>query len=79
MEIKVSLRAKNQLTLPEPVVRRLGIEPGDNLIVEIRESQPGEVLIRPLRRSYAGIAAGVYGTPEEAEAYVQGERDAWER
>ncbi len=77
MEVKVTLRAKNQLTLPEPVVKRLGIGPGDDLVVQLDERQ-GIVRLRPLRRSYAGIAAGLYGTAEEARAYVEGERASWE-
>ncbi len=78
MEVKVSLRPKNQLTLPEPIARQLGVRPGDDLIVEVSEDQPEVAQIRPLRRSYAGVAAGIYGTPEEVRAYVQGERDAWD-
>ena len=78
MEIKVSLRAKNQLTLPEPVARQLGVEPGDDLIVQVSDDQPEVAQIRPVRRSYAGAAAGLYGTPEEVCAYIRGERDAWD-
>ena len=77
MEIKVTLRAKNQLTLPEPIVRKLGVEQGDELIIQVHEDQPETVQLRPLRRSYAGAAAGAYGTPDEVRAYVQGERAAW--
>ena len=77
MEIKVTLRAKNQLTLPEPIVRQLGIEQGDELIVHLQEDQPETVQIRPLRRSYAAAAAGAFGTPDEVRAYVAGERAAW--
>ncbi|TAK29378.1 MAG: AbrB/MazE/SpoVT family DNA-binding domain-containing protein [Chloroflexota bacterium] len=77
MEIKVTLRAKNQLTLPEPILRQLGIEPGDELIVCVQEDQPEMAQLRPLRRSYAGVAAGVYGTPDEVRDYVDGEHAAW--
>ncbi len=77
MEVRVTLRAKNQLTLPEPIVRRLGIGPGDDLVVQLDEQQ-GIAQLRPLRRSYAGVARGVYGTAEEARAFVEGERTAWE-
>lgn len=77
VEIKVTLRAKNQLTLPDPIARQLGVQQGDELIIHTQEDQPDIVQIRALRRSYAGSAAGVYGTPEEVRAYVEGERAAW--
>ena len=77
-EVKVCLRAKNQLTLPEPIARRLGVEPGDQLILSVDENEPRIVHVRPVLRSYAGIAAGVYGTPEEVAEYIRGERASWD-
>ena len=78
IEVKVSLRPKNQMTLPETVVKRLGLRPGDSLIVRLDEGAPDTVCIRRLPESFAGIAAGVYGSADEVTAYVQGERDAWD-
>jgi len=77
LEITVYLRTKNQLTLPEPIAKRLGVGPGDQLIIHIDETEPDIVHLRPLLRSYAGIAAGSYGTPEEVAEYLQRERAAW--
>lgn len=77
LEVKIAVRTKNQVTLPEPIAKQLGVGPGDQLIMSIDENHPGEVRVRPLRRSYAGIAAGIYGTPEEAADYVRRERAAW--
>jgi antitoxin ChpS len=76
-EIEVNLRNKNQLTLPEAVVRRLGIQPGDRLIVEIDDEHPDEVKLRPLRRSYAGVLAGLFGSADEVRAYIRDERASW--
>jgi bifunctional DNA-binding transcriptional regulator/antitoxin component of YhaV-PrlF toxin-antitoxin module len=77
IEIKVCLRTKNQLTLPEPIAKRLGVGPGDRLIFHFDENETDVVHLRPLLRSYAGIAAGGYGTPEEVAEYLQHERAAW--
>ena len=76
---EVTLRKKNQLTLPESIVHELGLQPGDRIVVEIDEARPGRVELRPIRRSYAGILTGVYGTDEEALEYVRGERASWEQ
>jgi AbrB family looped-hinge helix DNA binding protein len=66
IEVEVKLRRKNQLTLPEEIAERLGVGPGDRLVVSLDEDQPTIAVLRPLLRSYAGILKGVYGTPDEA-------------
>jgi AbrB family looped-hinge helix DNA binding protein len=78
VEVKVSLRTKNQMTLPESVVKRLGLKPGDHLIVSLDEDAAEVISLRRLPRSFAGVAAGAYGSAEEVAAYVDGERDAWD-
>lgn len=77
VEVEVQLRRKNQLTLPEAIAERLHVRPGDRLIMEIDEKSPGELRVRPLLKSYAGILKGVYGTPEEAAEYLRQERASW--
>jgi bifunctional DNA-binding transcriptional regulator/antitoxin component of YhaV-PrlF toxin-antitoxin module len=79
VEHEVRLGQNSELTLPEEIVRLLRLEPGDRLVVEVDEAQPGRMQIRPLRRSYKGILAGVYGTDEEALEYVRGERASWDQ
>ena len=74
----ITLGQENQLTLPEEVVRELGLQPGDRLVLEVDEANPCRVELRPIRRSYAGILDGVYGTDDEALAYVRAERASWE-
>jgi AbrB family looped-hinge helix DNA binding protein len=77
LQVEVTLRRKNQLTLPEAVARRLGVGPGDRLVIELEGGEADRALVRAVRRSYAGALAGVYGTPEEAAAYLQEERASW--
>lgn len=78
VEAEAKLRPKNQVTFPDAIAKRLGVEPGDQLIFRIDDDDPREVHIRPVRRSYAGILEGVYGkTPEEVEEYIRGERASW--
>lgn len=74
---EVGVRSKNQITVPDAALRRLGASVGDRLLIEADENEPGVLHIRAVRRSYAGALPGVYGTPEEARAYVRDERDAW--
>jgi len=77
IEVRAVVRAKNQLTLPDPIAKRLGIEPGDAVIVCFDDDEPGIVHVRSLRRSYAGVAKGIYGPAEDAAEYVKAERAAW--
>lgn len=78
IETETRLREKNQLTLPEAIARRLGAQPGDRFVWIMEEGEPDTIYLRRLRRSYAGIAAGVYGTPEEIKEYLEQERQAWD-
>lgn len=71
-ELEATLRKKNQLTLPSEAVEHLGVSEGDTLVIAIRE---GEAIIRPVKRSYAGLLAGVYG---DAERFVERERSNWD-
>ena len=79
LEVTVTVRRKNQVTVPEALAERLGLHPGDRLVLRLEEGPDGEqgFRARPLPRSYAGALRGVYGTPEEAAAYLAGERAAW--
>lgn len=79
MKIEVKLGNENQLTLPDEVVSRLKLTPGDPLLVEIDETDPFRVQIRPDLRSYAGILNGMWGTDEEALEYVRNERASWDQ
>lgn len=75
-EWEVRLRGRNQITVPEEVVRVLGVSEGDRLI--LRVGQDGQsVVVRPIRRSYAGALRGLW--PEGSAEFLRRERAAWER
>lgn len=76
-EVTVTIREKNQMTVPESFIRMLGLRAGDKLVLCL-DGEGWAFRARVLPRSYAGIAPGIYGEPEEEAAYVVGERDAWD-
>lgn len=83
LQVQVTLRDRNQLTLPDRIADRIEAKPGDRLLLTVEPAAPGVggvVRLKRLKDSYAGIAPGVYGrTAEERAAYVTAERDSWER
>lgn len=90
IEVQVTLRERNQLTLPDRIAARIAAKPGDRLLLTVGtvgeagesngQGEAGVVRLKRLKDSYAGIAAGIYGrTAEERAAYVSTERDSWER
>ncbi len=68
------LRSRNQLTLPESVVRAAGIAEGDRFIVETSSDDPDTVRLHRIRASYAGALRDLYDDPA---AYLDEERDGW--
>jgi bifunctional DNA-binding transcriptional regulator/antitoxin component of YhaV-PrlF toxin-antitoxin module len=68
------LRERNQLTIPDANVREAGIEPGETFVVEV--AQPDTLLLRRVRKSYAGALRGLWGG--DADAYLEAERNTWE-
>lgn len=86
IEVQVTLRERNQLTLPDRIAARIAAKPGDRLLLTVEPGEPngpgdaGVVRLKRLKESYAGIARGIYGrTAEDRAAYVSTERDSWER
>lgn len=71
------LRARFQLTLPEPVAIALAARPDDRLIFEADPAEPGVVRVRKARTSFAGAAAGAFGSEEEVLAFLREERASW--
>ncbi len=69
------LRAKSQLTLPEPIVETAGVAEGDRFLVEITPDDPDTIRLHRIRSSYAGALRDVYGDPAD---YLAGERATWE-
>ena len=79
VEVEVTLRERNQMTLPEPIVERLGARVGDRFLISVTQDDSGFARIRPLRQSYAGAARGMFGaTHEQQVAAVEGERASWD-
>lgn len=68
------MRARNQLTLPEPVVAAAGILEGDRFVVEVAPGDPDTIRLHRIRPSYAGALRDVYGSPAE---YLEAERASW--
>lgn len=68
------MRAKNQLTLPDVIVKAVGAGEGDRFRVTVRD---GAITLEPIRKSYAGSLKGLWppGWMEE----LRQERDSWER
>jgi hypothetical protein len=68
------LRARNQLTLPDPIVQAAGLDEGATFVVELDPADPDVVRLRRVRTSYAGALKGLY---EPSTEYLAGERAGW--
>ena len=71
------LRAKNQITVPDAIVRALDAAPDDVFVFEADPAEPGVAHIRRLPRDFAGSLTGVFGTSEEVLEYIRAERASW--
>jgi len=78
VEAESRLRQRNQITVPEVIVRVLDAAPDDTLIWEVDPSQPGVARVQVLPRTFAASMTGVFGTTNEFLEFVRGERAAWE-
>jgi bifunctional DNA-binding transcriptional regulator/antitoxin component of YhaV-PrlF toxin-antitoxin module len=72
---EAKMRARNQMTLPEPVVQAAGILEGDRFVVEVAPDDPDTVRLHRIRPSYAGALPDLFG---DAKDYVDAERATWE-
>jgi hypothetical protein len=70
------LRSRNQLTLPDPIVKAGGFDEGAVFVVELDPSDPGLVHLRRVRTSYAGALNGMFEPVNES---VAGERTSWDQ
>jgi hypothetical protein len=73
--VEARLRARNQITLPDPVVQAGGLAEGERFAVEIDPANPDTVRLHRIRTSYAGALRDVYGDPAAALADA---RQRWE-
>ena len=69
------MRARNQMTLPEPVVKAAGIVEGDRFVVEVTPGDPDTLRLHRVRPSYAGALHDVFGDSTE---FLEAERRTWE-
>jgi AbrB family looped-hinge helix DNA binding protein len=74
------MSTKGQIVIPLEIRRRMGVKPGDDLVIIVGD---GEVTLMTAKRyaeSLRGTAQGIYGrTREEIDAYVREERRTWPR
>lgn len=75
--VEARVRARYQVTLPEPVAAALAAGPDDRLLFEADPAEPGIVRIRKARVSWAGAAAGAFGSEAEVLAFLREERASW--
>jgi bifunctional DNA-binding transcriptional regulator/antitoxin component of YhaV-PrlF toxin-antitoxin module len=76
-EARARLRAKYQLTLPEPIVKALGAMPNDVLVFEIDPERPDVATVHLVHAAFAGALTGTYGTTEDVKAFIREEHAAW--
>ena len=77
VEAEARLRQKNQMTIPDAIVRVLHAAPDDLFVFEADPDQPGVAQIHVIPRSFAGSMTGVYGTTEDVIRFVRDEHAAW--
>lgn len=78
MTTTVKVSSRNQIVIPAEARKALGIEPGDQLIVSVRDGlivlipKPDNILAH-LRGLHKEIWADI-----DVEEYINEERDAWQ-
>lgn len=77
IEADARLRAKNQLTLPEPIAAALDAEPNDLLVFEVDPTKPDVAFVRVVHARFAGALTGTYGTTDDVKAFIREEHAAW--
>jgi len=73
----VKVSSRNQIALPSEARKKLGIKPGDRLLVDV---QDGVLVLVPQPQDYVAAMAGLHREVwdgVDAEAYLNEERDAW--
>jgi len=77
IEADARLRAKNQLTLPEPIAHALGAEPNDVLVFEVEPLRPDVAIVHVVHAGFAGALTGTYGTTADVKSFIREEHAAW--
>ncbi|HKI11081.1 MAG TPA: AbrB/MazE/SpoVT family DNA-binding domain-containing protein [Candidatus Acidoferrum sp.] len=71
---EATLSSKNQIVIPREARKRMGLKPGDKLLV-VMKGEDMIVLRKPksYRTAITGIGRGLYSTD-----YLKKERESWE-
>ena len=78
MTTTVKVSSRNQIVIPAEARRELGIEPGDQLLVSVRE---GMIFLLPKPENMASYLRGLHKEiwqDIDTEEYINQERDAWQ-
>ncbi|MBC5798700.1 MAG: AbrB/MazE/SpoVT family DNA-binding domain-containing protein [Candidatus Eremiobacteraeota bacterium] len=76
LDAEITVRQRNQVTLPSAIAEARNVKRGSRFIVHIDDHHPDVIFLRAIPRSYAGTLKGLFGTTTEEElAYVRGEQD----
>jgi bifunctional DNA-binding transcriptional regulator/antitoxin component of YhaV-PrlF toxin-antitoxin module len=78
VEAESELREKNQITMPKRVADVLKARAGDRFIWVVEDGGRGVIHLHRLPSGYAASLAGVYGRPDEVDAYLAAERESWD-
>ena len=78
MKALVTLSSKNQIVIPKSARKKLAIEPGDQLILDVEKDSiilkaKPKSYVKHLRGLHRGVWCGV-----DATDYVKKERESWE-
>ncbi len=78
MKAVVTLSSKNQIAIPKPARKKLGIGPGDQLIIDVEKDS---LILKPRPKSYSkhlrGLHRAIWHGVDAAE-YIRKERETWE-
>lgn len=77
VEAEARLRPKNQITIPDVIVRALNAETDDTFVFETDPERPGVAHVHLVPRNFAGSLTGLYGTSDDVIRFVREERAAW--
>ena len=73
----LKLNARNQITIPRDMRRKLNIKAGDRLLVD---TQDGVIVLTPDPRQYTDYLQGLHSDiwkGVDVQKYLDGEREGW--
>ena len=79
MKTVVTMNSKNQITIPRSACNKLGIGPGDQLILDVEKDS---LILKPKPKSYSKHLRGLYRSVwqgVDAATYIRKERETWEK